>query len=550
MATNGISSFNNGRKRKPGDPVDDPRQGLNFPTYGPDGMAGPSPQEAERRRKEAIFNASAPRTAASIADFNKSTASAADSFDQGNVARGIGQVARATAAGIATPFAAVRDSGSATLENLNTSRRAISDFAGDVYNTTKGTASTAASQLAEGFSGVGPSLRSASAAPSQAEIDAYAKSKGLMSKPPDSASPARPAAPSAPAISSASSPSIGSASAAGASIPNAPQPYAAFTRPASEGSRSVTPEQAAQMARSAPTIETPTIGTPPEQRPTVRGIASFVEPPAGAASAPAARAGRSQQEINMITNGTPGGIGTFSVIGGNEPSAAPRLPQFKELNSRTMSIGEYADAKAYNRNLATSLGLQNQAAQTANQGRAADARTRIDMFEAELRAQGMPSQIAEREAQAQAARATASRAAAEAPLAQRRSQLELAVLNGDASAKETLKSLAEANVGSKDFDLSRQMAFQKAYQDDVKRYTDSGRQPRSEQMYINSLSDSGRAAYGKSKVDFPKPAANIVKELQDRYAAADDAKNSALKTELLRRWSETFGEDATKYLSK
>lgn len=548
MATNGIGSFNNGRKRKPGDSVDDPREGLNFATYGPDGMAGPSPQEAERRRKEAIFNASAPRTAASIADFNKASAGAADSFDRGNVARGIGQVARAAVAGVSTPVAAFRDGESAARENLNTSRRAISDFAGNVYNTTRGTASTAASQLAEGFSGAGPSLRSASAAPSQAEIDAYAKSKDLMSKPPASASPAKPAAPSASAASSA--PSISNFSAAGSSIPDAPQPYAPFTRPASEGGQSVTPEQAAQMARTAPTIETPTIGTPPEQRPTVRGIASFIEPPSGAASTPSARSGRSQQEINMITNGTPGGIGTFSVIGGNEPSAAPRLPQFKELNSRTMSIGEYADAKAYNRNLATALGLQNQAAQTANQGRAADARTRIDMLEAELRAQGAPSQIAEREAQAEAARASASRSAAQAPLAQRQSQLELAVLNGDASAEQTLKRLAEAKVGSKDFDLSRQMAFQKAYQDDVKRYTDSGQQPRSEQMYINSLSDSGRAAYGKSKVDFPKPAANIVKELQDRYAAADDAKNSALKTELLRRWSETFGEDATKYLSK
>lgn len=548
MATNGIGSFNNGRKRKPGDPIDDPRQALNYPTYGPDGMAGPSPQEAQRRRTEAIFNASAPRTAASIADFNKASAGAADSFDRGNVARGIGQVARAAVAGVSTPVAAFRDGGSAARESLNTSRRAISDFAGEVYNTTRGTASTVASQLAEGFSGRGPSLRSASVAPSQAEIDAYAKSNGLTSKPPASASPSRPATPSAPAASS--SPSISNFSASGSSIPNAPQPYAPFTRPAAEGGQSVTPEQAAQMARSAPTIETPTIGTPPEQRPTVRGIASFVEPPSGAASTPAARSGRSQQEINMITNGTPGGIGTFSVIGGNEPSAAPRLPQFKELNSRTMSIGEYADAKAYNRNLATSLGLQNQAAQTANQGRAADARTRIDMFEAELRAQGMPSQIAEREAQAQAARATASRAAADAPLAQRRSQLELAVLNGDTSAEQTLNRLAKANVGSKDFDLSRRAAFDRAYQDAVKQASAQFQPVPTRQMFANSLSDDDRAAYGQQKVDFPKPAANVVKELQSRFAAADDAKNSALKTELLRRWSETFGEDATKYLSK
>jgi len=522
------------RKRK-----NDPREALNFATYGPDGMAGPSAEELARRRSEAIFNASAPRTAASIADFNKAAAGAGESFDQGNVARGIGQTARATLAGAAAPVAAYRDGALTTLDSLKTSRRAISDFASDVYNTTTGTAATAAEQLSQGFSGQGPALSSASAAPSQTEIDAYAKSRGLTSKPPASA--AKPASLASLASPAAASPATPSKPASLSSIPNAPAPYAPMADNRAGGLASVSPEQAAQLAKSAPTMPTPTIGTAPQDRPTVRGIASFVEQPAGSTSLSQSRPDAPVARLDR---------GTFSVIGGNEPTAAPRMPQFKELNSRTMSLGEYADAKAFNRNLATSLGLQNQAAQTAIQGRSADARARIDELGEQTRAAALPSQIAEREAQAESNRANASRLSSTAPLAQRRSQLELAVLNGDAAAAQSLKSLAEANVGSKDFDLSRRTAFQKAYQDDVKRLADAGQPARTEQMYANSLSDEDRSSYGKQKVDFPKPSASIVSDLQARYKKANDDKNSALKTELLRRWADTFGEDGAKYLSK
>jgi hypothetical protein len=564
MATTGIGSFTNARKRKPGDPVDDAALALNYGSLGPGGMAGGSTEELERQRQEAIFNASAPRAAANIAEFQRSSAGASQSFENGNVARGIGQSAKATLAAAVTPLAATRDVGNAIAENLGTSARAISGGIGDFYNATKGTASIAASQLSQGFSGAAPAPSTATSALSQAEIDAYAKSRGIASRPPAAAQPATPAA------SPAARPSI----AGSTGIPNQPEPYAPFQRspddnealPTGGPSSTVTPQQAAQMAKAAPTITTPTVGTAPEQRPTVRGIASFVQPPSGMpntdySSNPNIRAipsggklddrlGPTEQQKNLATTGTPYGIGTFSVIGGNEPTAAARQPQFKELNSNTMTISEYNDAKAFNRNLATSLGLQNQAAQTSIAGRSADTRARIDMFEADLRAQGMPSQIAAREADAEAARANASRLSAQAPLSQRQSQLELAVLNGDAGAEQTLKRLAEAKVGSKDFDLSRRTAFDRVYQDAAKQASAQFQPIPTRQMFANSLSEADRAAYGQQKVDYPKAPASTVSDLQARFKAAKESKNTALQTELLRRWSDTFGEDGTKYLSK